>query len=60
MAVESREPIMHSGFFCLKHTYIVTYIPISARNNSAQTSINRDVFPHIVEFFIIIIIYIYI
>ena len=25
----------------------VTYIPISARNNSAQTSINRDVFPHI-------------
>ena len=23
MAVESREPIMHSGFFCLKHTYII-------------------------------------
>ena len=33
----------------------VTYIPISARYNSAQTNINRDVFPHIVEFFIIII-----
>jgi hypothetical protein len=23
MAVESREPIMHSGFFRLKHTYII-------------------------------------
>ena len=23
MPVESREPIMHSGFFCLKHTYII-------------------------------------
>jgi hypothetical protein len=23
MVVESREPIMHSGFFCLKHTYII-------------------------------------
>jgi hypothetical protein len=23
MAVESREPIMHSGVFCLKHTYII-------------------------------------
>ena len=52
-------------YFCKKDEkyvihHIVTYIPISARNNSAQTSINRDVFPHKVEFFIIIIIYIYI
>jgi hypothetical protein len=23
MPVESREPIMHSGFICLKHTYII-------------------------------------
>ena len=23
MPVESREPIMHSGFFCLKQTYII-------------------------------------
>ena len=23
MPVESREPIMHSGFFRLKHTYII-------------------------------------
>ena len=23
MPVESREPILHSVFFCLKHTYII-------------------------------------
>ena len=36
----------------------VTYIPISARYNSAQTNINRDVFPHIVEF-LLLLLYIY-
>jgi hypothetical protein len=36
----------------------VTYIPIIARYNSAQTSINRDVFPRIVEF-LLLLLYIY-
>jgi len=33
----------------------ISRLKISARYNSAQTNINRDVFPHIEEFFIIII-----